>query len=139
MGNGSSASRPVIRAMTSRRSAMGRGRVETLESQSTELRALEINSGWPISSHPGLSRSIKPSLELRQRSGRPAQRRESLRSRHPYRSHRPCDAEYLHDPLQIVYEYVQTHLGADLGQSLREEVCRPHPVFELSKDVFDGA
>jgi len=39
-------------------------------------------------------------------------------------------------PGQIVGEHVQRHLGGDLGQTLHQEVRRPHPHLQRAKGMF---
>src|SRR5262245_22657936 len=47
--------------------------------------------------------------------------------------HQRLNAHDVHDAGEIVGEYVQRHLGGDLGQTLHQEVRRPHPHLQRGK------
>src|SRR5262249_44959209 len=46
------------------------------------------------------------------------------------------NAHDVHDAGEIVGEYVQRHLGGDLGQTLHQEVRRPHPHLQRGEGMF---
>src|SRR5262249_26637615 len=50
--------------------------------------------------------------------------------------HQRLNAHDVHDAGEIVGEYVQRHLGGDLGQTLHQEVRRPHPHLQRGEGMF---
>ncbi len=54
----------------------------------------------------------------------------------PHRRHQGADAQYFHDPLEVVGEYVQAHLGADTFECLGQEMHGSHPELDGSKWVL---
>ena len=56
----------------------------------------------------------------------------------PHCLHQRHDPEDLHRAFQVVGQDMQTHFGADLGQSLHEKVRRPHPRFKRTERMLDG-
>ena len=48
------------------------------------------------------------------------------------------DSDDLHRSFQVIGENVQTHLGTDAWQRLREEVRRSHPRFQCSECMLDS-
>jgi hypothetical protein len=56
----------------------------------------------------------------------------------PHRFHQGAGAQYRHHPLQVVSQYVQTHLSADPIQGLRQKVRRAHPGLDRPKRMRNG-
>lgn len=50
-------------------------------------------------------------------------------SSHPHRLHHPGNPKYIHDALQVVRQYLETHFGAHSSERPGQEVCGTHPVF----------
>jgi len=65
--------------------------------------------------------------------------RGSLRPHQAHRLHRSREAQNSRYTLEVVDENMQAHLGADVDQRARQEVCVAHPVLERSKDMFNGS
>jgi hypothetical protein len=49
----------------------------------------------------------------------------------------PAECPCVHDAGEIVGQYVQRHLGGDLGQTFHQEVCRAHSHLQSGERMFD--
>ena len=63
----------------------------------------------------------------------------ALNSKYPDRSHKFFNAENVDDSPQVIGQYMQTHFCTHMFKGLRQEVSRPHPEFERTEDMFNGA
>ena len=64
---------------------------------------------------------------------------QALNGKYSDRSHEFLSTENVDDSPQVIGQYMQTHFCTHMFKGLRQEVSRPHPEFERTEDMFDGA